>query len=54
VHVAILHTGTAILRMIDRATPHRAAGAGRGLKELLRDKDDLGWSAYCSNSRTFH
>jgi hypothetical protein len=26
VHVAILHTGSAVLRMIDRATPKRSEG----------------------------
>jgi hypothetical protein len=41
VHVAILHTGSAVLRMIDRATPKRCAGPPVRPERLWL----VGWSA---------
>jgi len=38
VHVAILHTGSAILRMIDRVA------RSRDVTVILSDQNDPGWS----------
>jgi hypothetical protein len=48
VHVPILHTGSAILRMIDRATPRRQGRRGTRLEgHTVRQEPPwlVGWSA---------